>query len=122
MEAGLIVPALAVTAANGLLTALDGAVADSPRRRAAMGTLWLLSAVLACIKDAMVPDPRFSILVAVIAVNVGAMVGTWFRPGLVMDLALPERTVSDRGLMRRGRWGQIFGLAGGFAYLAWTYR
>lgn len=122
MEAGLIVPALAVTAANGLLTALDGAVADSSRRRAAMGTLWLLSAVLACIKDAMVPDPRFSILVAVIAVNVGAMVGTWFRPGLVMDLALPERTVSDRGLMRRGRWGQIFGLAGGFAYLAWTYR
>jgi hypothetical protein len=61
-------------------------------------------------------------LFAVGLVNLGAMIGTWFRPGLVMDMVLPATTVSDPALMRRSRRGQLLGVAAGIAYVAWVFR
>lgn len=68
------------------------------------------------------PCSCFSIVLAVALVNAGAMVGSGFRPGLVMEMVLPETTTEDADLMKRGRRGQVVALAAGIAYVAWVYR
>lgn len=122
MQAVLHFISIAIVAGNVYLTARDRAVDDDARGRILLAFAWPAFAVVAGLKDALSPDPRFSILFAVGLVNLGAMIGTWFRPGLVMDMVLPATTVSDPALMRRSRRGQLLGVAAGIAYVAWVFR
>ncbi len=114
--------AIGTVASNVLLTARDEAVAETRRERLILAAAWPVFAIVGAFKDALLPDPRFSILLAVALVNAGAAIGTGFRPGLGMEMVLPEATQADVRLIKRGRRGQITALAAGIAYVFWVYK